>query len=100
MNKINILRKIKHTSRQNEREREWWGMAMRTIIIYPRTPTLNGLHTTTSGESRADRRGEMRVRCEQPGGCALENAVRTFPQNTFTGEQVSPSHGQYVGSEP
>ena len=32
-------------------------MAMRTIIIYPRTPTLNGLHTTTSRVLRADRRG-------------------------------------------
>ena len=65
----------KHTSRQTEREREGWGMAMRTSIIYPRTPTLNGLHTTTSGEWRADRRGEIRVRCEQPGGWALENGA-------------------------
>ena len=47
-------------------------------------------NTTTSGESWADRCVEMRVRCEQPGGCALENAARTFPQNTFTAEQVFP----------
>ena len=26
-------------------------------------------------ESRAERCGEMRVRCEQPGGCALENGA-------------------------